>query len=301
MGFNLTPWEIIGAIEVAYYVIITLIAVYPAIQLIKSRSKFRYFFIRFSILLLTKIAGGALLIAYKHYYTNVNLAIATSIIVNSVALAFITMLLAFAMKFIETYRNPDRASGNKKSGFLGLKKILSADYTQSSSWDYLAERLTFVVMIINIVGSSLIGSNRSTSKSLQEAGSIIFLVCLAMITALIFHKIVKEKSQTHQEYGFILALLTICAILVVFILIRMIYSVCSAFSFRVDGTYTTNVGKFTFLFGDWKYYAFMAFLEECICIALYTVMIWVVYIGENNLDRQITTTESFEITQKLDV
>ncbi len=297
MMFNLRPWEIIGAIQVAFYVIITLITVYPSVGLIRNRSPFRWFFIRYTILMLSKITGGILLIIYKNNYTNVNLAVATSVL-NSISLAFLTMLLAFSTRFAETYRNPEQ--NKKNGGFLGIYGLIHADYTKSASWDNLLEKLTFVTMILNIVGNSMVGSDRATSKPIQEAGSIIYLVCLVLIGALVFHKIMKEKRQADQEYGFILGVLTICAILLIFILIRMIYGVCYAFTFNVDGTYTTNVSKFTFLFGDWKYYAFIAFIEECICVALYALMIWVVFNGENKLIHLHKSTDTTEDYQKFD-
>lgn len=291
MQFNLRPWEIIGAIQVAFYVIISVITFYPGVRLVKNRSPFRPFFIRYTILMLTKIIGGILLIIYKNNYTNVNLAITTSVF-NSVSLAFLTILLAFSTRFAETYRNPEQTTKKNK----GLSSLIHADYTKSASWDNLLEKLTLVAMILNIVGNSMVGSDRAASKPVQEAGSIIYLVCLVLIAALVFHKIMKEKRQAEKEYGFILGVLTICAILVIFIFVRMIYAVCYAFTFNVDGTYTTHVSKFTYLFGDWKYYAFIAFIEECICVALYALMIWVVFNGENKLGlhKSADTTEDYQ-------
>lgn len=286
-------WEVIGAIEVAFYAIIIILSFYPALKLIKTASPFRMFYIRYSILLFSKLVAGALLVAYVQDYTNVNLAIATSVL-NSIALGFITMLLAFSMKFVDTYRNPNQEKKKKKSKNIGLIGLLKADYTKVEAWESLFEKIALAGVIVSAVGYSYISSDRSLSKSLQEAGSIIYLVTLILISGLIVHKIIQEKKQTTKEYKFILTILTICAVLIPFILVRVVYSICGAFTFRVDGTYTTNVSRFTFLFGDWKYYAFIGFLEECICVALYCLMTWVVLTGESNLKRHLESDESIK-------
>jgi len=282
----LHPWEIIGAIQISLYTIITLVSIYPALKLIKSKSSFKWFYIRYSILLLTKIIGGALLISYTHDYTNVNMAIATSVF-NTIALGLISVLLAFCVRYVDTYKMTHenlKSSSKSKYKHGVILSLFTADYTKSRSWEILAEKLLIVVMIVNIVGNCSMSDDRETSKKLQEAGSILFLVVLLVIICLIIHKVIKaKKRQSDKEYKFILIVLFICGIMSPFILVRMIYSICSAFAFKVDGTYTTDVSKYTFLFGDWKYYAFLGFLEECICAGLYSMMSWVVFIGERRL------------------
>lgn len=292
-------WEVIGAIQIAFYAILIIVSIYPALKLITNASPFRLFYIRYSILLFAKFVAGAILVAYVHDYTNVNLAIATSVL-NAISLGFITMLLAFSIKFVDTYRNPDKKKKKKSNnGGFFIFALLRADYRTSEAWESLLEKVTLVGVIINAVGYSYITSNRSLSKSLQEAGSIIYLATLILISGLIAHKIIKERKQSTKEYKFILIVLAICAALVPFILVRVIYTICGAFTFRVDGTYTTDVSKFTFLFGDWKYYAFIGFLEECICAALYCLMTWVVLTGESNLKRHLESGD--ESVKTLDV
>ncbi|CCH42678.1 putative membrane protein [Wickerhamomyces ciferrii] len=282
--FSFNPWEILSAFEIGYYAVLLALVIYPSIKIFQIKSKFRWFFIRFYILLLIKIIGGALTIAFiKDSNHSLGLGIGSSVL-GVISSGIIVTSLIFIINFIESFDQPSKPKEKfklfklLKTGVSNLFK--SKSNREPMNWNSLVDKLTLATIIINAVGSSYSSTDPSISKKLSETGSILYIIVTLLIIVLIkqgFNSIQKSSQSTIHIKSYKKQLLTLVIINMPFLFIRMVYNICTSFSINTSGqTYATRISKFTFLFGQWEYYTFMAFLEECIIMLIFTlVSIWV--------------------------
>lgn len=286
---SLHPWKVIAIIEIAYYAIIFLISLYPTFVTVMRKTKFRMFYIRYYLLVLSKLASGALVYVFIHQvdssYDNTNeetnLLVAAAVL-NSVALGFIMFLAIFTLKYIHDLLrieddddDYDSVNQSKVTKLINvINSIRSGNFKSFKGLTEIGGKLILIAIILNIVAYSFIQSDRSTSRSLQEAGSIIYLACL-MFIVFVAYRTVRDQHKSYTRNQIVIFMLYGILAMTPFVLVRIIDSIAAAFNFTVSGDSFTGNSKFSFLFGDWKIYAFMAFLEECIAVGIYTLMTWI--------------------------
>ncbi|KAH3684269.1 hypothetical protein WICPIJ_004744 [Wickerhamomyces pijperi] len=323
-------WKIISIVEICYYFVIIIASAYPTLKVLTSAnglkksnpvSDLKPFFIRFWILLFAKFVAGILLPPYIHQLnlqiadngstsSNTNLLIA-SVVLHSIGLGFINILNLYIIEYIDKlqiYVSDGYESQPivKLPGSRALRLVLPIDviYELGQGHYNLAltlalSKLTFYAVILNAVASSRLGDDpsvpdRTTTRSILSAGSIIYISAMAMISVYIIHKYFFEKKPHGNGIyvNYIKKLLTFNVLITPFLLVRMIYNVCSAFTFNVHGTFFTNVSRFTFLFGDGNLYAGMVFAMEAICILWITCILWVIFENSQNVEEATGVTRN---------
>ncbi|KAH3680262.1 hypothetical protein WICMUC_000443 [Wickerhamomyces mucosus] len=297
-------WNIISIVEITFYALVILLGIYPTIKIISKKSRFGWFYIRYGILVFSKLVAGALLVGYIHQLNdyingneieningneieniNINLLIA-SLVLNSISLGFLNMLNNFIVAYVDKFGKIKEEQNKKKYPGQGIIYLIFPieslkEFYRGKIFDgfeSLSSKLTLYAIIINSVGSSRVedtdSNERKVTKQIMEAGAIIYLISILSNGILTCIKIFHQKSIHFKK------ILGLSLTIFPFLLIRIIYNVCAAFTYSVDGTFSENVSKFTFLLGDWKLYLGLLFVEECICTAILLVITWIVLYEE---------------------
>lgn len=139
----------------------------------------------------------------------------------------------------------------------------------------LIQLVLTIAFILSIVGASRstssIQSTRNSAESMRKAGSILFAVSYLVIVALTaFCWMQRDLIYYHRR-----SLLLCATAALPFLLVRLIYSVCSAFSgipsFNSSGpeAATGSLSAFNIITGKWELYLVMAFLMELIVVLIY--------------------------------
>lgn len=290
-----TNWKVIAVVELIFYILIIISAVYPSYQTITSKtSRFKLFYIRFFVLSFAKLVSGALLLPYIHQVNqvlggnddvnvNLNLLIA-AISLNSVSLGLLTIMNLFVVKYTEKLNSSNPTPSTIKSKFFIIRFLhvmfpIDAIYNAGKGLyliavESLIQKVTIYAIIINVVGSSISsGTSPDTqlkARTLLRTGSLLYLICNLCNGGFIIFKL------TSFTNAYLKKLLWCSFAIIPLLTSRIIYNICSAFSFKVNYDEGFNVNKFTFLFGDWKIYLGVAFVEECLCIALFAGICWIV-------------------------
>ncbi|RLV82514.1 hypothetical protein JA9_003752 [Meyerozyma sp. JA9] len=124
-----------------------------------------------------------------------------------------------------------------------------------------------VAIVLSIVGASKMssGSGGSNSGTYFKVSSLLFLIALISSSGLLFWVYLQRPTFRTG--------VTIIMFSLVFYLVRIIYSIVSSFT-GIDIS-STSFNKFTLIFGDYKYYTFMAFLmESLIALMLFVISQW---------------------------
>ncbi|KAH3684448.1 hypothetical protein WICPIJ_004584 [Wickerhamomyces pijperi] len=290
----LYQWKVISIFEVAYYFLIIVASAYPFIKTAKSPvSKFKLFYARFFLITFCKLVSGALLVGYieqvNKYHDNgtgtinLNLLIA-SISLNSVSLGMLTLMNLFIVKYTEKLKvSADDFQEKPKAGysFPLLKVFFPVDAIKHAragshllAFESLTQKVQIYAIIISVVGAAISNgtgpSTQKTARSLLRAGALLYLISNFFNAGFIILKLRAATAGLQKN------LLWFSLSVIPFLTVRIVYNICSAFTFKIDYNDGFNVNKFTFLFGDWKIFVGVSFVEECVCILIFTVVCWVV-------------------------
>ncbi|KAH3675713.1 hypothetical protein WICMUC_002505 [Wickerhamomyces mucosus] len=288
-----SQWRTISIVEIAFYFLLIIFSVIPAFKIFFSKSKFKRFYIRYSLLVFSKVVSGCLLVAYIEQLNNyasgksqnegdINLLVA-ALVLTSISFGFINILTNFVISYTDEFYLPPK---EKVKGIVkvlemvipisALIELSKGNYILAS--EFFVSNLTFYALILNIVGATRMGdtgvASRTTTKQIMEASSILFAIIIVL------NGLFAARKIYHQRSPYFTRILWTSLFISPLLLVRIIYSIGAAFTFNVDGTFTENTSKFTFLFGDWRLFLGLSFVEEFICTVLLCVTSWIVYIGE---------------------
>lgn len=292
-----SEWRIVSIVQVAYFAIILITFLTGMfLKIFKVDANLRktlftasIFFTLFSSF---KIAGGICAIIQVDKKTpSTGLMIATYIF-DSTSLGF---LLKTIVNYLDYMMFPRPSAGPANGGILGFfNKGGNSDFSEvriglshrkdseSSAEDLqptdpkknigkfhpfrLTTLVILVAIILSIVGASQMSDGSSgSSGTMFKVSSLLFLVSLILLFGLLVY--IYFQQPTFRTG------VTIIMFSLVFYLVRIIYSI--VLSFSGINISSTSFNKFTLLFGDYKYYTFMAFLMELlIALMLFVISQW---------------------------
>ncbi|CUM64863.1 uncharacterized protein PRCAT00002478001 [Priceomyces carsonii] len=244
-----SEWKIISYVQIAVYILATILVIVLLIQRFTSKARgvlIKQSFIFIFIFNHVKVAGAICMIVFFHQTkASEGLTIATYIL-NNASLGFLmksVMPIAIRVCFDEfTVVKEDEWK---------LDQGTQKGTPQRNRIAHLMTLLVTAGIVTTVVGSACLTSDISTANSLFKASGLIFLAAVVIMTAVVLISLRKES-----EYGLVNKFLLVCS---AFLLIRCIYSVVSAFA-GMD--IFSNPSKYVFLFGEYQYYCFIAFIEE---------------------------------------
>lgn len=278
MVLNNTNWEIVAYVQVIFFAIM-LIGL-GAVVLQKwtkgtDRGIIKRFGGYFGIFTACKVAGGAcgiILLHQSHYSSGLTMA---TYILDNVSLG---LLIKCVLPFLELMvtekdsealvENPFKYDTGSEDQIMDVRKVGLGRLVGTTLKKNLPFRvLTLVItaaVICTIVGATGINSNgQNSGSSPMKAGSILFLVVMIFMAVLIAWG--HSLNEDHRTMAKILLLS------IAFYIIRAVYSILSSFA----GINFENPSKFLLIFGEYQYYTFMAFLEECIISMILLVNLFV--------------------------
>mmetsp|Transcript_2269 Transcript_2269/g.2492 ORF Transcript_2269/g.2492 Transcript_2269/m.2492 type:complete len:287 (-) Transcript_2269:2251-3111(-) len=267
MVLNKTSWEIVAYVQVIFFAIMLIGLVVVVVQKWtkgNDRKIIRKFGGYFGLFTICKVAGGicGIILLHQSQYSS-GLTMATYILDNISLGILIKCVLPF-LELMVTEKDPEALQGNpfkydngsedQKINFrnTGIGSLVETTLKKNLPFRLLT-LVILAAVICTIVGSSNISSDGNNSgTSPMKAGSILFLVLIVLMGALIIwgHSLNKD----HQLMAKILL------VSIIFYIIRSIYSILSSFA----GINFENPSKYLLIFGQYQYYTFMGFLEECI-------------------------------------
>lgn len=240
-----------------------------------------------------KIAGGVCAIIQVDLKTpSTGLMIATYIL-DTTSLGFLLKTIVNYLDYMMFPRPPDSPATGGILGFLGkggksdFQEVNIGLTSRKDSEGFSVDsqptdpkknigrfhpfRLTTLVItvaiVLSIVGASNMssGSSGGVSGTMFKVASLLFLLALILLSGLLVY--VYFQQPTFR------AGVTIIMVSLVFYLVRIIYSIVLSFT-GIDIS-SSSFNKFTLIFGDYKYYTFMAFLMELlIALMLFVISQW---------------------------
>ena len=291
-----SQWRIVSIVQVAYFAVILitfLTGMFVRIFKVDANLRKTMFIVSlfFTVFCGFKIAGGVCATIQVDQNTpSTGLMIATYVL-DSTSLGF---LLKTVVNYLDYMMFPSSSDGLTNGGILGVfGKGGKSDFqeiglsnrkdSEGSSVDsqptdpkkniskFHPFRITTLVItvaiILSIIGACEMssGSSGSTSGTLFKVSSLLFLVALIVLFGLLL--LVYLQRPTFRT-GIAIIMLSM-----VFYLVRIIYSI--VLSFTGINISSTSFNKFTLIFGDYKYYTFMAFLMELlIALMLFVISQW---------------------------
>ncbi|KAI5951701.1 hypothetical protein KGF54_004776 [Candida jiufengensis] len=263
-----TDWKVISIIQLAFFillmisfVLITLVQIRKGISLTSIRG----FFIFLIVFQLAKIVGGITgIILLDSSNFNQNVFIATYIC-DSISYGFITRGVSSLIQHMLNTKDQDshqRTSNVSVSTFdMENQKFESTESEYKIDEKQVKKKSPFTIVtlillaavICNIVGmSNLSGSTApdNTTETLIKTSAVLFLVgMILLILASIYLIIVSPNNKPTC---------TLLIVILLILIIRCIYSLLSAF----HGVNFNQPSQYMLIFGDSKYYGFLALLPE---------------------------------------
>lgn len=285
-----TEWKIALIVQVVFFAAI--LAVFMTSMLMrvfkvdanlrKTMLMTLYFFAIFSAF---KIAGGICAVIQIQQDTPSKALIICTYIFDGTSLGFLLKTIVNYLNYmmfprppsgipsqnvlaraVREFRGKDAESHYEYSGETTIQKDPTDDLRRFHPF-----RITTIVIlagvVLSIIGASNIsdGTTSSSTAAMFKAASLLFLAALVLL----FLLLVWTYSQ-HPNFRSGIAMILFS---LVFYLVRVIYSITAAFT--GISVSATKFNKFTFIFGDYKYYTFLGFLMELlISIVLLFVSHW---------------------------
>ncbi|CUM64864.1 uncharacterized protein PRCAT00002479001 [Priceomyces carsonii] len=264
-----SEWKTISYVQIVIYVLTTALIIFLLIQKGTARARgvlIKQSFIFITIFNVVKIGGAICMIVFFHQTkASEGLTIATYIL-NNASLGF----LMKAVMPIATRVCFDEINGIREAE-MKLKEGKPRDTPQQNRIALFMGLLVTAGVITTVAGSITMTDDINTAEALFKASGLIFLAAIATMTA-----VVLLSLQKRNEYGLVNKFLLVCS---AFLLIRCIYSVVSAFA-GMD--IFSNPSKYVFLFGDYQYYCFLAFIEEI--LTNFTILLTTYYLAHKIID-----------------
>lgn len=277
MVLNNTNWEIVAYVQLIFFAIMLIGLGAVVLQKWRKgtdRGIIKRFVGYFGIFTVCKVAGGVCGIILRHQsqYSS-GLTMATYILDNVSLGLLIKSVLPF-LELMVTEKDPealvenpfkyDTGSEDQMMDVrkMGIGKLVGTTLKKNLPFRVLTLVITAAV-ICTIVGATGINSNGQNRSSPMKAGSILFLVAIIFMAVLIAWG--HSLNEDHRTMAKILL------VSIAFYIIRAVYSILSSFA----GINFENPSKFLLIFGEYQYYTFMAFLEECIISMILLVKFFV--------------------------
>ena len=258
------PWKAIGYVEVIFYAItaMVLLLLFLFNRARYSRKNLNRVSIAYtSIFNIIKIAGGITMLVELYSKFSEGLVIA-SYILNMASLGLLIKAL-LPMSLWENWYGKSSFNEKISKADLEIKEYTSYndDARRDKSEHFLKTLLNVLLSAataITIAAGSTITTVPHVASTLYKIGSFLFL---ATILIMIFLKVLKLHSWRAQP-----VFNTLIIVGCVLLLVRTCYNIVSAFEgVSLD---EQHAHKSTFMFGEYTYYCFMAFLEECLVILI---------------------------------
>ncbi|ABN64744.2 hypothetical protein PICST_34767 [Scheffersomyces stipitis CBS 6054] len=241
-------WEIVFYVQLIWFALlcVTTVTLVTLNFAFISSAGLKGFCIYFTVFTLLKFAGGitgVILLSHKNLVSGLFIA---TYIFNTVSLGVLTKSL---FPYLETMLKGDPRMGKLEEPDQPQFKFGRFNFTPLR-----VVTLTILAAIIcSIVGSSSIstdGPTPSSTNTLFRVSSVLFTLCVLAMTAILIY-----IANKHAVFTRICMFLLVAAPL---LLVRCVYSLLSSF----HGISFGNPSKYMIIFGDYKYYALMALLEE---------------------------------------
>lgn len=276
---SVNNWRILTYVQIAFYVVIAAVDIIQKIQVLKARRNaegsfekgvsriFRSYMIYASLFIICKVTGGICgAVLFNLDELNTNLLIATYVF-DSVSLGFLIKTLLPIIEFIV----------DKRSDILDGVVNLDPDVKNEAEEVERPKKgrfhpfriLTLVLLaavICTIVASSSMSDDIATYRACLKASALLFLSVVVIIIAFLIYLIMFFKSANYPHSDIVIQLASIILIATPFLLVRCVYSILSAFS--NTNLFVGKASKYTLFYGDYVYYTFLAFVEECVAIII---------------------------------
>lgn len=212
---------------------------------------------------------GIILLHLSHYSGGLTMA---TYILDNILGVLIKSVLPF-LELMVTEKDPEALTRNTFKyevgsetqrldvGNIGIRKLVGSTLKKNMPFRIF----TLVILaadICTIVGASSINSSGSGRSSSMEAGSILFLVTIILMVLIVWGH---HLSNAHRTTAKILLASG------AFFIVRHVYSILSSLA----GINFENPSKFLLIFGEYQYYTFMGFMEECIISIILLVNLYV--------------------------
>lgn len=259
MVLNNTNWEIVGYVQLVFFVAILLALVVMVVNKWRTPidrrivKKFAGFFGFFALFNIIGAICGIILLHMSHPSTGLTIA---TYVFDNISLG---LLIKSVLPFVELMVTEEGTGGTRGDPFtyeMGCEDQKLAKHVEilkkpKNAPFWILTLLITAAVICTIVGSSSISSNSGPSSPMK-AGSILFLVSIICIAILIIWRL--SLSNVHRLTGRILLGS------IIFLIVRAVYSIITSFA----GVDFEKPSKFLLIFGQYEYYTFMAFMQECI-------------------------------------
>lgn len=281
---SLQHWKALTYFQIGFYVLIAIVDLLQIIQVFKARSNvegsfekgvtriFRSYLIYSTLFVICKITGGVLGAVLLNLKTaNTNVLIATYVF-DSVSLGFLIKTFLPIVEFVLDKRT------DILNGVAGIDSDAKyqGEIERPKKGRYHPFRILTLVLlaavICTIVASSSMSDNISTYRACLKASALLFLAVVIIMMAMVAYLIKFFKTANYPHSDIVIRLATIVLAATPFLIVRCVYSILSAFS-------NTNLfegvpSKYTLFAGDYVYYTFIAFVEECVVIILIILTVW---------------------------
>lgn len=274
-------WQAVSYVQIIWFAVLAfanIVLLFTFYSRFLNKKQLWMFSGYFGVFTIAKIAGGVLGIIFLHKPEFVEGLYIAVYVCDSVSLG---MLLKSSFPFIERMlkkdANPDQEMYNEEP----VKGYGPFDVETKSARPTLIQKyflgpfqfltlLVLVSVILSIVGSSQMSSSNANVTPIKVS-SLLFLAATLVLGGIVIY-----VNFNNPIYVFPARLLMCCAFLLV---IRCLYSILSSFNHLSF----TNPSKFSLMFGDYKYFTFLALLmESLIGIALILTYQWFLKNGRFN-------------------
>ncbi|CAK7895012.1 hypothetical protein CAAN1_05S01112 [[Candida] anglica] len=291
---TISDWKILAYVQLVYFALFAIAFTISVIQILGVRRNaistfdaginkiIKFYGLYFGLFILCKIAGGACaIVLYSLKTSNTNLYIATYVL-DSVS---ISMLIKSFLPLIEFLIDKRTEVLDHQHDIHNPDFKKSPDYELPPKPKYHPFQVLTVLLLVGLIlsivaSSSMDSSSASSYKTLLKASAFIFLAVILIITGILAFS-VSFFSNSIYAHGYLLVSQAYILLLAMpFMLIRVIYSLLSAFSGA--NILSGHPSKYTLLLGDYKYYTFMAFAEECI---ISIILLFSMYYFSKNVSR----------------
>ena len=255
-------WQIVSYVQIIWFTVLAfanialLFTFYSSFLNKKQLWMFSGYFGAFNI---AKIAGGVLGIIFLHkpkFDKGLYIAV---YVCDSISIG---MLLKSCFPFIQRMLKKEAKTDQEMYNGEPIKRYGPFDVETKPARPTLIQKyflgpfefltlLVLVSVVLSIVGSSKMASSNGSVTPLKVS-SLMFLA-----STLVLGGIVIYVNFNNPNYVFAARILMFCAALLV---VRCLYSILSSFNHLSF----TNPSKFALMFGDYKYFAFLALLMECL-------------------------------------
>ncbi|ONH66984.1 hypothetical protein BON22_3219 [Cyberlindnera fabianii] len=288
LSISIHPWRVIAAINVAFFSLFLVLAAFPLVHIARVAFKrFTRIVILITLLYCTKIASGGLLLYLLDHLSDSNSNKEINIFIASMVLASLApaFLLMCNFKLVGYINHLERGDNVPKKHVTLFGHIFSLrrnivtllrgtseerlDSTEGIYWT-----LVIVTIALSSAGNGVSSSNYTAARGLIRAAGILYLIEWIILIGLIVYAIrtvIVMKRVTYQKY--VNFLLILAAIAAIFVGVRVCAYIAQAFTLK-KGYYGFGQSRFSYLTGEWKLYAFVTFMPECIASGIWVVILW---------------------------